>query len=723
MFSYTCAVPFQVDALTPITTYTLSPQKNFISFNISSDGVHVIQWETGTKTVHHHTLSTPWDITTATLSESKALTQAQQSKGIWVSRDGTKMVTPGWSTLQDTSLWTFGTPWDASTLTLDHSHFIQNTLVFSRMTFSEDGTTCICGLNGTNTYQYNFATPWDLTSAEPVITKGSENNYWNAGIWMNVDQSFLFTLRDNRNMKVYTTGQGAGGQTAIIPALADGSAAADGSAITSPSGKYNNGFEGSIIEAPTAFKVIDEITVTDTQGVHVLTKVSGLSDGKPWYEPAGAESQPNMKWDETGGYWLYQLTGSTGRYKNTTSTTFPPQTGAWVLHSGSGDPPTDVAYDSYMVENSEFVPKTFLQDLGHFNTTGRVVDQWEKPGGVCLLKERLVYSQSTEMTGEWIQGAEKWATKYTVECGTFIDALRDVNGILILDSNGDIITTFIPNLAITLHTTSPLAWNVAVGHNGAALGFNWREDGGDITFVPHAPSNGFSINLPAGSTDRTFEIWPANNAESDTVGVLNWFQMTSTGDADIIDLSDFAPDWVFAEVTNNTTLTHLDVSDFTAMTNLYAYNNTELLTVTGDRCGAYQADFATDAKLTSVSFTNCPRLREVIGHSNPLLITADFSGSGEDAEFELFNMANCTSMTSLILPTGFKLGDHSSSYYATVNVTNGNLSGTALDAIYGQLGDVSGYGHPAIVHVTGNPGTATHTPTIATNKGWVVDIT
>jgi hypothetical protein len=93
-----------------------------------------------------------------------------------------------------------------------------------------------------------------------------------------------------------------------------------------------------------------------------------------------------------------------------------------------------------MVENEELKSRTITEDLARTNATQRVVDQWEKTdAGVCVIRERLVYSQDTVMDGAWIQQAEIWATKYTSECGEYIDALRDANGVLILDENGDII--------------------------------------------------------------------------------------------------------------------------------------------------------------------------------------------------------------------------------------------------------------------------------------------
>ena len=68
---------------------------------------------------------------------------------------------------------------------------------------------------------------------------------------------------------------------------------------------------------------------------------------------------------------------------------------------------------------------------------------------------------------------------------------------------------------------------------------------------------------------------------------------------------------------------------------------------------------------------------------------------------------SCSSLSSVIL-TGCKY---------TVSVANGVLSGTALDALYTSLGTAAG---SQTITVSGNHGTSSDTPSIATAKGWTV---
>jgi len=68
---------------------------------------------------------------------------------------------------------------------------------------------------------------------------------------------------------------------------------------------------------------------------------------------------------------------------------------------------------------------------------------------------------------------------------------------------------------------------------------------------------------------------------------------------------------------------------------------------------------------------------------------------------------SCPSLSSVIL-TGCKY---------TVSVAYGVLSGTALDALYTSLGTAAG---SQTITVSGNHGTSSDTPSIATAKGWTV---
>jgi hypothetical protein len=74
-----------------------------------------------------------------------------------------------------------------------------------------------------------------------------------------------------------------------------------------------------------------------------------------------------------------------------------------------------------MVESGEFIARSFADELARKNLDQKVVDQWEQLNGVCLLKERVVYSQGLVETLGWYNQAVRWAQAFTSSCGGGID--------------------------------------------------------------------------------------------------------------------------------------------------------------------------------------------------------------------------------------------------------------------------------------------------------------
>ena len=116
-------------------------------------------------------------------------------------------------------------------------------------------------------------------------------------------------------------------------------------------------------------------------------------------------------------------------------------------------------------------------------------------------------------------------------------------------------------------------------------------------------------------------------------------------------------------------------------------------------------------------FQNCSSLQSVeLDTSAGTIFSSMFNGCSSLQSIELDTSAgtsfsgmfnNCPSLSSIIL-TGCKY---------TVSVANAVLSGPALDALYTNLGTAAG---SQTITVSGNHGTSTDTPSIATAKGWTV---
>ncbi len=133
------------------------------------DGLTMYAQGVNTDAVYQYTLSTAWDVSTATYA-SKSLsvgTQDTAVRTIFFSEDGSKMYAMG-NTNSTVYQYTLSTPWDLST----GSYASKSFSVISQDTspegvfFKSDGLTMYMVGNTNNTiYQYTLSTAWDVSTA------------------------------------------------------------------------------------------------------------------------------------------------------------------------------------------------------------------------------------------------------------------------------------------------------------------------------------------------------------------------------------------------------------------------------------------------------------------------------------------------------------------------------------------------------------------------------
>lgn len=133
-----------------------------------SDGTTLYVGGNITDDIFQYNLSTAWDLSTATYaSKSFAITQDTGLRGVSFKSDGTKMYAIGFST-DSVYQYSLSTAWDISTASYDSVSFSvtsQDTTPLS-MWFKSDGTYFyISGGDNDTIYQYALSTAWDLSTA------------------------------------------------------------------------------------------------------------------------------------------------------------------------------------------------------------------------------------------------------------------------------------------------------------------------------------------------------------------------------------------------------------------------------------------------------------------------------------------------------------------------------------------------------------------------------
>jgi hypothetical protein len=136
------------------------------------DGLTMFVLGSTNDTVYQYTLTTAWDISTASYASKSfsVTTQDTAPTGLWFKSDGTVMYVIGTGT--DTVFqYTLSTAWDVSTASYANKSFSVTAQenVPSQVNLSADGTKMwVVGTTTDAIWEYPLVTPWDISSASPV---------------------------------------------------------------------------------------------------------------------------------------------------------------------------------------------------------------------------------------------------------------------------------------------------------------------------------------------------------------------------------------------------------------------------------------------------------------------------------------------------------------------------------------------------------------------------
>ena len=135
---------------------------------VGDSGTKLYVVGTGNDTIYQYTMSTAYDLSTATYASKSfsVTTQEANPRGISFKTDGTKVYIAGSSngTVYQYSL---STAWDISTASYDSVSFdmsTQTTVSVQGICFSYDGLR-LYGTNTSTCYQYTLTTAWDVSTA------------------------------------------------------------------------------------------------------------------------------------------------------------------------------------------------------------------------------------------------------------------------------------------------------------------------------------------------------------------------------------------------------------------------------------------------------------------------------------------------------------------------------------------------------------------------------
>ena len=154
-----------------VQSFSISGQEAFPrGLYFKPDGLKVYIVGNSSDSVHEYVLSTAWDISTASFSQSEDVSFEDATPvGIFFKPDGSKMYVVGLTGV-DVNEYNLSTAWDIST-----ASYVQNFSVSAQDTgprgifFKPDGSNMyVVGLTGVDVNEYTLSVPWDILSSSFV---------------------------------------------------------------------------------------------------------------------------------------------------------------------------------------------------------------------------------------------------------------------------------------------------------------------------------------------------------------------------------------------------------------------------------------------------------------------------------------------------------------------------------------------------------------------------
>ena len=190
---------------------TLSEATDLYGFRLSTDGTKMFVASTNTDSVYQYSLSTAYDVSTASYDSVSFSVASQETapSGLAFNNDGTKMFIIGYvnNTVYE---YTLSTGFDLSTASYSQSLSVAAQANFTTsLDFNDDGTKMyVLNYIGTTVYQYSLSTGFDVSTASyDSIAQNVGGNAPYSLIWSNGGKTLttLSTGNNYINQRVYST--------------------------------------------------------------------------------------------------------------------------------------------------------------------------------------------------------------------------------------------------------------------------------------------------------------------------------------------------------------------------------------------------------------------------------------------------------------------------------------------------------------------------------------
>jgi len=203
IYQYTLSTPYDASTGTYASkSKDVSAEDSAIrGMAMSADGTKMYIVGAGEQKIFQYTLSTAWDVSTASYASKWKQTSSEETApyGVDFSADGTKMYVVG-TTSRIVFQYTLSSAWDVSTASYASKSMLVNSEDTSSQSIaiSHDGTKIIINGSANKTlYRYTLSTPWD------VSTGSYDSSYF---LLTSEDTAPYGIVFDSTGLRMYTTG-------------------------------------------------------------------------------------------------------------------------------------------------------------------------------------------------------------------------------------------------------------------------------------------------------------------------------------------------------------------------------------------------------------------------------------------------------------------------------------------------------------------------------------
>ena len=166
---YSLSTPFDISTATLSSSTTLTNIDKPHAIHFKTDGKVMYVVDNGSLTIEQYNLTTAWDTSTLVYDDNFTISDEDQLRSLAFKYDGTKMYVTGNET-EVIQQFTLSTPWDVASATKDSTESSALTGKEDNprsIQFNSDGTIFYIGGNGSDSiHKYTLSTPWDVSTLE-----------------------------------------------------------------------------------------------------------------------------------------------------------------------------------------------------------------------------------------------------------------------------------------------------------------------------------------------------------------------------------------------------------------------------------------------------------------------------------------------------------------------------------------------------------------------------